>query len=199
MPENAQVQDEPEERHIIWSNVDLDYERYWKADMETEYPDMTEDERIEMMYELNADYLNDERMNLDIQLNTPILVLGDLGLWNGRFQGYKMIESGNIKDCLYSQGDKSEWYVDDKGDLHCDDFHQDGANHYLYRAVKGDITEGQLEALLNDIYMGKDCTAEIAWFTERIGDEIGRVYGWDFGNEPVTETPPDIETDEPEL
>lgn len=52
------------DRHIIWSNYDLDYEN-WRDDLETEYPDMTEDERIALMYEINGDYLDDERMNLD--------------------------------------------------------------------------------------------------------------------------------------
>ena len=28
---------------------------------------------MELMYELNGDYLNDERSNLDIQLSRPIL------------------------------------------------------------------------------------------------------------------------------
>ena len=48
------------------------------------------------MYEINGEYLNDERENLDIQLSQPILVIGDLGMWNGRRMGYKEIASGNI-------------------------------------------------------------------------------------------------------
>lgn len=43
------------------------------------------------MYERNSEYLDDERMNLDIQLDKPILVIVDLGLWNGRYSGYKEI------------------------------------------------------------------------------------------------------------
>ena len=52
------------------------------------------------MCETNADYLSDERVNLNIQLSQPILVIADLGLWNGRRMGYKEIPSGNIRDCL---------------------------------------------------------------------------------------------------
>lgn len=48
--------------------------------MEEQYPDITEAERMALMYELNGDYLDDERSNLDIQLSRPILVVGDLGL-----------------------------------------------------------------------------------------------------------------------
>ena len=56
------------DRHIIWSNYDLDYED-WRDDLEAEYPDLTEGERIALMYEINGDYLDDERMNLDVQLS----------------------------------------------------------------------------------------------------------------------------------
>ena len=90
-----------EDKHIIWSNYALDYED-WRGDLEAEYPELSEDERISLMYEINGDYLDDERMNLNVQLSQPILVVGDLGLWNGRRMGYKEIPSGNIRDCLYS-------------------------------------------------------------------------------------------------
>lgn len=69
-------------KHIVWSN-DLDYDD-WKADLEEQYPELSEDERISLMYVLNGDYLDDERHNLNIQLSRPILVVGDLGLWLGR-------------------------------------------------------------------------------------------------------------------
>ena len=42
-----------EYKHLIWSNTDLNYED-WRADLEAEYPELSEDERIERMYELNA-------------------------------------------------------------------------------------------------------------------------------------------------
>ena len=97
--------------NIIWSNENLDYED-WREFLEEEYPELTEAQRVELMYEMNADHLDDERVNLDIQLSRPILVIGDLGRWNGRVMGYKEIPSGNIRDCLYSDTDYSTWYMD---------------------------------------------------------------------------------------
>ena len=41
-------------RHIIWSN-DIDYDD-WREDLEEQYPDLTEAERMELMCELNGDY-----------------------------------------------------------------------------------------------------------------------------------------------
>ena len=141
-------------RHIIWSN-DIDYDD-WREDLEEQYPDLTEAERMERMYELNGDYLDDERSNLDIQLSRPILVVGDLGLWHGRRMGYKEIPSGNIRDCLYSERDidYSTWYVDKNGDFRCDAIHHDGTNHYLYRAYKDGVSDTQIENLKEKIYRG---------------------------------------------
>ena len=165
--------------HLIWSNYALDYED-WRDDMEAEYPGLSEDERYCKMLEINRDYLDDERMNLNIQLSQPILVIADLGLWTGRHSGYKEILSGNIRDCLYSEYDYTTWYVDKAGDFRCDDVHHDGTNHYLYRVFKESATDEQREDLLDKIYRGIATQTDIDRVTRRLGDEIGRVYGWDF-------------------
>ena len=129
-------------KNIIWSDIDLNFDD-WKEDLKAEYPEMNDDQLYNLMYEINGGYLEDERINLDIQLSKPIIVIADLGLWNGRKSGYKMIDSGNIKDCLYSDCDSNEWYVDQKGDLRCTAIHHDGTNHYLYRVIKDKSTEIQ--------------------------------------------------------
>jgi len=166
-----------EDRHVIWSNYDLDYED-WRDDLEAEYPELTEDERIALMYEINGDYLDDERVNLNIQLSQPILVIGDLGLWYGRRSGYKEIESGNIRDCLYADTDYSTWYVDKLGDLRCDAIHHDGTNHYLYRAYKDGVRESQIDLLKDKLYRGIATRADVIRITRRLGDDIARVYGF---------------------
>lgn len=164
-------------RHIIWSDYALDYED-WIEFLESEYPDLSESERFALMYEMNGDYLNDERSNLNIQLAQPIIVIGDLGLWYGRRMGYKEIESGNIRDCLYSDTDYSTWYVDKLGDLRCDAVHHDGTNHYLYRTYKDGVRESQIDLLKEKLYRGTATRADITRVTRRLGDEIAQVYGF---------------------
>ena len=163
--------------HLIWTNYDLNYDD-WREYLEEEYPDKSEGERMRLMYEMNADYLDDDRMNLDIQLPRPILVIADLGRWNGRFDGYKEIESGKISDCLYSDTDYSTWYVDKLGDLRCTAIHHDGTNYYLYRTYKDDVSDEQIENLKWKIYNREATRADITRITRRLGDEIGKVYGW---------------------
>ena len=45
-----------EPKYLIWSNYSLDYED-WREDLEAEYPELTEQEREEKMYERNSEYL----------------------------------------------------------------------------------------------------------------------------------------------
>lgn len=97
---------EQNDRHIIWSDISLDLDD-WRESLEELYPGYSDDELYDIMVKSNAENLYDERVNLNIQLSQPIIVIGDLGRWNGRVSGYKMIDSGNIKDCLYWENGSS--------------------------------------------------------------------------------------------
>ena len=148
----------PNDRHIIWSNQNLDVDD-WREDYKefleaNELDDDPNDEQAlyEWMEETNYDYLSDERVNLNVQLSQPIIVIGNIGRWNGRVMGYKDIPSGNIRDCLYADTDYTEWYVDKYGDLRADATHHDGTNHYLYRVFKDGVSETQMENLRDKIY-----------------------------------------------
>lgn len=74
----------------------------------------------------------------------------------------------------------SLWYVDRLGDLRCDAVHHDGTNHYLYRAYKENVSEAQIDRLKEKLYSGTATRADVTRVTKRLGDEIGRVYGWRF-------------------
>ncbi len=166
-----------DEKHVIWSDINLNLDD-WRDDILSDHPGASEDELYCIMSETNTEYLNDERSNLNIQLSKSILVFADLGLWNGRKTGYKVIESGNIKDCFNSTCDNNEWYVDDKGDLRCTAIHHDGTNHYLYRVVRDNVLYDDFQDLLDLIYDGKATEKDVIACTERLGDKIGAVYGW---------------------
>ena len=175
---------EQSDRHIIWSNMNLEaddwrdsYKEYLEINGLDDDPN-DENKLYEYMVEANDDYLSDERRNLDIQFSQPIIVIGDLGRWNGRVTGYKMIDSGNIKDCLYADTDYTEWYVDKYGDLRANAVHHDGTNHYLYRVFKDGVTDTQIENLQDKIYNGKATRADITRVTKRLGDDIAGVYGF---------------------
>ena len=168
--------------HLIWSNYHTDFED-WKESTSEDYEDYSEDRLYAIFCEAISDNLDDERCNLNIQLSSPILVIGDLGLWYGRRTGYKEIESGNIRDCLYSDTDYTTWYVDKDGEFRCDATHHDGTNHYRYRAYRDSVTDEQIEDLKEKLYCGEATEKDIEKITRRLGDEIGSVYGWEFPSE----------------
>ena len=172
-----ETMNEKEKEHIIWSNDNLDY-KDWKEDLEEEFPNLTEDERVEKMYETNNMYLDDERVNLNIQLPRPIIVIGDIGRWDGRVKGYKEIKSGNIRDCLYDDCEYVTWFVDEHKDLRCTAHHHDGTNYYLYRTYRDNVSERQIENFKEKLYNGVVTQKDIDRITKRIGDKIAEVYGW---------------------
>ena len=164
--------------HIIWSNFDVNVADY--ADfLQEEYPEVTDpDEQYELCCEMNYAYLDDEKANLDIELPNPIICIANLGLWDGRCMGYKMIESGNIADCLWDQeGDYCKWYVDRYNILLFTGVHHDGTNHYLYRELR-DLSDQQMENFLEKLHTGKLTRRDIRRYTTSIGSHIQRVYGW---------------------
>ena len=170
------------EKRMVWQDIDLDI-KDWIDDLRAEYPDLGEDELIQKMYEINAEYLGDERDNLNIQCGSEIIVFGDIGRWNGRVCGYKIIESGNIRDCLYSDCDMNEWYVDRNGDLCSTQIHHDGRNYLYYRKFKDGLSVDDRDDFLDKFCDGKATQKDIDRVTDKIGTIIAQVYGWEFPTE----------------
>ena len=166
------------EKRMIWSNIDLDLKDW--TELREEYPDYTEEQLTDIMYDTNNGYLDDERSNLDIQCNSEIIAIADIGRWNGRFAGYGIIKSGNVADCLYSPHDYAQWYVDRDGEFRSTQIHHDGSNYYYYRSFKDGVEDDERDDLLADIYEGKATQDQIDRLTDKLGPTIGKVYGWEF-------------------
>lgn len=162
-------------KRIIWSNCNIEIEDQIDF-LQEAYPEIKdESEQLELLYDLNNEYLDDERMNLDIQLSNPILVIADLGLWNGRKSGYKIIKSGNIKDILTAYGDYAEWYSDGYN-IFGIDHHHDGTNYYEYREIKN---PDNIDTLLNKIYNGKPASRSMLnYYTRSIFPQVANIFGW---------------------
>lgn len=50
----------------------------------------------------------------------------------------------------------------------------------LYRVYKDNVSQAQKDRLKEKIYNGTATRADIVRVTRRLGDEIGKVYGWSF-------------------
>lgn len=163
------------EKNIIWTNFDLDLEE-WAGYLGLESKEDTYAE-YDMMCKYNNEYLEDERANLSYKLNKPILCIEDLGLWDGRHTSYRIIDSGNIADCLYTDCEYAEWYVDSRGDLRADTIHHDGTNHILYRVFRNKV---DVDNFIEKLSRKEISVSQIDEYTRRIGDIIANIYGWDI-------------------
>ena len=173
-----------ENKLIIWQNIDIDYED-WRDDLEDYYPDedgYDEQERIEKMHDINEDYLDDERVNLNINIHTPIIYFGTFGAWDGPRCGWSYLDSTNIRDCLRDPDDccaYMEFYVDKTdGDLKFTGIHHDGRNYYTFRAFKPGMTDDEIEQFEIDFMERKLKMEDIYKYTIGLGDYVADVYGW---------------------
>lgn len=161
-------------KKTIWQNYDLRIEDY--DGCREDWDEMSEEEKYEYIVDLNNMFLDDERANLNIQLNNPILVIASMGLWNGRKTGYKIISSGNIKDILCADGDYAEWWIEGRKVLGRYT-HHDGANYMEYREIT-DIDKLE-NTVLPKIYNNEDYDRkELYKCTRSIAKQIKSVYGW---------------------
>ena len=142
-------------RKIIWSNLDQN---------SNSNPE-------------NMHYLDDERINLNKVVDGRILVIGDLGLWNGRKQGYLML-GNNIRDIfnINSRGfDYAEFYGDGHN-IRATEHHHDGCNYYLYRVVREDRS---IDNLLKAIVRGESISSsKLNYYTRSLYKDVAEVYGW---------------------
>lgn len=156
---------------LIWTN-NLDYEDY-RENYEAWMPDedgYTEEDRIRFMNEDSDEYFYEEKERLDHRLGRSLVMIGTLGLWDGPRHGWKHLKGENLNDCLSGTcGDYVTWYVSD-GDICCDDIHHDGTNHYIYRAIKEDISDWEFDEMMAE-------GADIDTLTEKLGHYVTEAYG----------------------
>lgn len=165
-------------KKIIWSNMDLNVDE-WR-DGYAEYCEINEIEQgdeydlYRWMEDTNALYLDDERENLNKQLDGDILIIGDLGLWNGRASGYKVARA-NLNAIFDVVGDVSEFYGDGR-EIRATVYHHDGRNYYQFRAIRqGRNVEKLLDAIYNGDYISPQ---KLNYYTRSIYSDVARVYGW---------------------
>lgn len=157
---------------IIWSNNN--YDEWLKCMIDDmEEGESEEDFGYDRYYEDCSLFLDDERANLDIEVNGYIVAFASLGLWNGRANGAKLI-GVKVKSILNSDCDYVTWYCD-RYNVRCDATHHDGTNHILYRVAK---SKEDAERLQNLIAYHDMTEEEFRKRTRSLRPYVANVYGW---------------------
>lgn len=157
------------QKRVICTNEDY---IEWCEVMKSE---VTEEEITPEYYDYCCETdIEDERANLDVEVDGYIVAFASLGLWNGRVNGAKVIGS-NVKDILYdSNCDYYTWYCD-VHNVRFSGAHHDGRNNYLYRVAKDKETA---ERLVNKIAYHGMTEEEFRRATKSLRPYVAKVYGW---------------------
>jgi hypothetical protein len=140
-----------------------------------EYGETDEQQIIEQIYTDNNWDLEDERIRLNKPINGKILVIANIGRWNGRFSGYKIMDS-NLKEILSNFGDDEIVIFSDGKNIRAEGCHHDGTNYYLFREIKDGVN---IDKLLDDIYDNKEITnARLSYYTKSLVSYVNNIYGW---------------------
>ena len=156
----------------IWnSQINLDD---WQDFIEEEYEGYTDETFLyERCYNMNLNYLEDEKCNLDKSLNNKIIIIADLGFWDGRRKGFKLLGSNLNEIFNISDWDEAHWYYD-RFNVRCREPHHDGVNYYLFRELKDDKYQNILcEKIYNETLTSKDITR----YTKSLVPYIKEIYG----------------------
>ena len=162
---------------FIWSNMDIKND-----DWEEGFKDWCEFNGLEPEYMNIDEYINDtlsedldeERMNLDKEVDGVIVAFADLGLWDGHHQGAKIFGT-NVSKILYdSNCDYAKWYCD-RWNVRFEGAHHDGRNHYLYRVAKDRDTA---ERLVEKIAYEGMTEKQFMKATKSLRPYVAEVYGW---------------------
>ena len=148
----------------------------WEEDYGEE---LTDDDKWQMVWNELQFWFDAEVGNLNKRLTTEVIAIADLGLWDGRRSGYKIL-GNNLNDIFNVTEDYNIWTYDRynvRGKL----IHHDGTNYVLYRAFKDGLTEEQKEHFCDAIYHGKCNERMISRYTRSLVPDVAEVYGFTWG------------------
>ena len=139
-----------------------------------EFEDTTTDV-YDAIYEDIDMWFDDERLNLSKKLDGRILAIANMGLWNGRKAGYKIL-GHNLNEVLTSTigCDEKEVYCD-AYNVYAEGYHHDGRNYVEFREIREDR---DINRLLDKIYNNEEVTRrEINYYTKSLRPYIKEIFG----------------------
>ena len=142
---------------------------------ENDFEDWETVDVTDTIYEEIDMWFDDEQSNLFKILDGRILCIADMGLWNGRRSGYKIL--GNNLNEVLTCGigcDEKEVYCD-AYNVYAQGYHHDGRNYVEFREIREDRN---IDNLLNKLYNNEEVTRrEINYYTKSLKPYIKQIYG----------------------
>ena len=171
-------------KHILFQSYGLvdTSKKYWEEGYKDflELNELTEDDCcLETFIVDECDNWYDcEEANLNKMTEGRIIAIADLGFWDRRQMGYKVMEN-NVNACLYwsEKCDDIEIYAD-RYDIRSTQYHHDNHHNILYRELKPSLSDWQRNYFLAKIFEGKVTRKDITKYTRSILPYVKEIYGW---------------------
>ena len=163
-------------KQITWSSDALldetareYYQNFKREELDDDAYKVSDEEWSDEVY----NELGDERQNLNKDVNGVIIAFGDLGLWNGRKQGYQIL-GDNIAGILQSTQYDAEWYGDGY-DIRGRMSHHDGTNYVLYRVAENRDDAERIAAKIYNYEIDENGFRQV---TRSLHPYVAAVYCW---------------------
>lgn len=163
-------------KQMIWTSETLfdeqarqEYQAFQRKALDDAMYKVGDEEWADEVYS----WLNDERINLDKEVDGVIVAFGNIGTWRGRRQGYQILGS-NIAGILKTECEDAEWYGDSYN-IRARMAHHDGTNYALYRITKD---RDEAERIAEKIYYHEIDEEGFRRRTRSLYPYVADVYGW---------------------
>lgn len=139
--------------------------------------ELTDELIWEQAYEDMMMIYDDEEVMLSQTLEEDIVVIADMGLWNGRVTGGKVV-GDNLNCILNSFGcDDVEVYTDSYN-VKSTGYHHDGRNYHLFRMIKPTLSDTQRENFIDKLERGILTDRDITKYTKSLRPYVKEIYGF---------------------
>ena len=170
--------------HVIWKSYGMygtkELEELEQSEREhlkeNGFEDYETTDVTDTIYEEIDTWFEDERSNLFKDLDGRILAIANMGLWNGRKAGYKILGTNlnEVLSCEIGCDEKKVYY--DGYNVCALGYHHDGYNTVEFREIREDR---DIDKLLNKIYMNEPVTRkEINYYTKSLRKHVKQIYGF---------------------
>lgn len=164
-------------KNIIFNSDAYELFSKEKDYMEEEGIDIDDNEVWERCYDSINIWFDDEKLNLNIETNGNIIAIANLVLWSGRTTGYKMLNNNISSIVDYFSNDDIIIFTD-QYNVRATGFNHDGQNYIIFREIKSELSEKQIENFLDKIYNNTVTSKDISKYTRSILKKVNNVYGW---------------------
>lgn len=173
--------------HTIWNSDACELYNYYSEHLDEVGLDDDAEISDDILWRLAYDSVEINReseiYNLDIPTDNRIIIIAQLGLWDGIHSAYVVLDNNINQIVARALNCNSDIHIyAQDGEVRAEENHHDGCNHYLYRQLKG--TPEECEPLLDAIYDKMPLTnpdefkTVMEKYSTSLYPEVANVYGW---------------------